>query len=379
MADSFGARLRQRREDQHIDLIAIAAQTKIKVSLLEALERDDVSHWPPGIFRRAYIRAYGHAIGLDPDAVAREFLDAHPEPAEVVTTEALAAAVEGPRRGGAPTRLSYLVGSAIGSLSRLRRSPSTEHVEQLVGSDGGWVDLSSKPAPRSPAAPRSFSATASEPVAAPVPQPAPAVAPVAEPGPIRQTDVVIPDAGPVEGQGSTDPDLLAVAQLCTELGRVESPDEIRPLLQEAARILDAPGLILWLWDATAAGLRPALAYGYSDKVLVQVPTVGRDADNATAAAFRSAQPCVMKGDDRTSGALVVPLLARGGCTGVLAIELPNGTEQSVSVRAVATIIGALLAQLTGPSEASDVPIEPEVADPAAGDATASMRRTAGQR
>src|SRR5687767_246058 len=52
MTDSFGARLRQRREQQDIALLTIAEQTKIKLSLLEALERDDVSQWPAGIFRR---------------------------------------------------------------------------------------------------------------------------------------------------------------------------------------------------------------------------------------------------------------------------------------------------------------------------------------
>src|SRR4026207_1877737 len=83
MSDSFGRRLRQRRERQEIALVTIAEQTKIKVSLLEALERDDVSHWPSGIFRRAFVRAYAHAIGLEPDAVLRDFLELYPDPAEV--------------------------------------------------------------------------------------------------------------------------------------------------------------------------------------------------------------------------------------------------------------------------------------------------------
>ena len=39
MRESFGARLRQRREAQAIALATIAEQTKIKLSLLEALER----------------------------------------------------------------------------------------------------------------------------------------------------------------------------------------------------------------------------------------------------------------------------------------------------------------------------------------------------
>src|SRR5918999_2329519 len=95
MTDSFGARLRQRREERQIDLIAISEQTKIKLALLEALERDDVSQWPSGIFRRAYIRAYAQMIGLDPDVVLREFLEVHPDPGDVyVATAAAAAAAE---------------------------------------------------------------------------------------------------------------------------------------------------------------------------------------------------------------------------------------------------------------------------------------------
>src|SRR6188472_1960534 len=121
MPDSFGARLRERREHQQVALSTITEQTKIKVSLLEALERDDVSHWPAGIFRRAFVRAYAHAIGLSPDAVLREFLEVHPDPIEeIATAAAIASAVDASRTNAAPpTRLRNLVGSAIGSLSRL--------------------------------------------------------------------------------------------------------------------------------------------------------------------------------------------------------------------------------------------------------------------
>src|SRR5690349_6563924 len=74
MAESFGARLRQQRERQLIALSTIADQTKINQSLLEGLEQDDVSYWPCGIFRRSFIRAYAQSIGLEPEAVVREFL-----------------------------------------------------------------------------------------------------------------------------------------------------------------------------------------------------------------------------------------------------------------------------------------------------------------
>jgi transcriptional regulator with XRE-family HTH domain len=82
MTDTLGARLRHVRERQHVALKDIAAATKIQASLFEGLERDDVSRWPCGIFRRAFIRAYANAIGLDPDSVCREFLACHPDPHE---------------------------------------------------------------------------------------------------------------------------------------------------------------------------------------------------------------------------------------------------------------------------------------------------------
>lgn len=79
MTDSFGARLRQQREQKQLTLAEIAATTKINVALFRGLENGDVSRWPSGIFRRSFIRAYAEAIGLDPDSVCREFLERFPD------------------------------------------------------------------------------------------------------------------------------------------------------------------------------------------------------------------------------------------------------------------------------------------------------------
>jgi len=78
----FGGRLRLERERRRVTLASIAADTKISLSLLQGLERDDLSRWPSGIFRRAFIRAYAQAVGLDADVVAREFLERFRDPAE---------------------------------------------------------------------------------------------------------------------------------------------------------------------------------------------------------------------------------------------------------------------------------------------------------
>lgn len=90
---SFGSRLRHERERRQIALKSIAESTKIGIALLEGLERDDVSRWPSGIFRKSFIRSYAAAIGLDPEPVVREFVERYPDPLEVD----IAAPLAGPR------------------------------------------------------------------------------------------------------------------------------------------------------------------------------------------------------------------------------------------------------------------------------------------
>ncbi|MBS1818226.1 MAG: helix-turn-helix domain-containing protein [Acidobacteria bacterium] len=91
MRETFGARLRRARERRDVSLADIAAHTKINPALFEGLERDDVSRWPAGIFRRSFMRAYAEAVGLDADAVVREFLERFPDPESGAPTPAAGA------------------------------------------------------------------------------------------------------------------------------------------------------------------------------------------------------------------------------------------------------------------------------------------------
>jgi cytoskeletal protein RodZ len=81
--DSLGSRLRRERERRQIALKSIAESTKIGIPLLEGLERDDVSRWPSGIFRKSFVRSYAMAVGLDPETIVREFVERYPDPLEV--------------------------------------------------------------------------------------------------------------------------------------------------------------------------------------------------------------------------------------------------------------------------------------------------------
>ena len=74
----FGSRLREARERRGITLRQIANATKISVGVLEALERNDISRLPGGIFGRAFVRSYAVEVGLDPEATIQDFIAAFP-------------------------------------------------------------------------------------------------------------------------------------------------------------------------------------------------------------------------------------------------------------------------------------------------------------
>src|SRR6266513_2894348 len=73
--DDFGGKLRQARERRGISLRQIASSTKIAAAALDALEKNDISKLPGGIFSRAFVRSYAVEVGLDPDETVKEFLD----------------------------------------------------------------------------------------------------------------------------------------------------------------------------------------------------------------------------------------------------------------------------------------------------------------
>jgi transcriptional regulator with XRE-family HTH domain len=282
MVTGFGARLRAEREERQISLRAVADETKIKVSLLEGLEADDLSYWPQGLFRRAYVRAYARAIGLDPEPIVREFVEKYPEPVEIDPDDAAPSA-----RG--------LLSSPLATVSSfLRRGP--RHTP-------------------APPAPRAAVDTAS--IAADVTR-------------------------------SPEPDFLAMSDLCTRIARLPDRRGLPPLLDEAARLLDAIGLVVWSWDPRAAALIAELATGYTDDAIAVFPAVPADAPNAVATAFRSRQGCVVPGDAGLTGAVAVPLLAPAGCIGVLAIELRSRCEHVELVRAFVAILAAQVVGLVGP-------------------------------
>lgn len=115
-AVDFGSFLRQAREKRGISLQQVSATTKISARVLEALERNDPSKLPGGIFSRAFVRSYAREVGLDPEGTVEQFIEAFPALASAdempaITTSDDAENFESRRK--AATTIVQLVGVSL--------------------------------------------------------------------------------------------------------------------------------------------------------------------------------------------------------------------------------------------------------------------------
>ena len=161
-------------------------------------------------------------------------------------------------------------------------------------------------------------------------------------------------AAPVDAPRTSVPGLKIAASLCTEFGQVRELSDITKLLARAADALEASGLVVWLGDSRGGDLRPLLAHGYQPELLARMPAIPRSADNAAAAAYRTASfQIVLARPGKAEGALVAPLLGPDGCIGALTAEIKGGAESADSVQALATIVAAQLAGVLGAAAQAD--------------------------
>jgi transcriptional regulator with XRE-family HTH domain len=71
--ERFGPNLRRIREQRGISLEELADRTNVEVEVWAAMERNDFSRWPRGIFARAFVREYARAIGVDAESAVDDF------------------------------------------------------------------------------------------------------------------------------------------------------------------------------------------------------------------------------------------------------------------------------------------------------------------
>ena len=175
----------------------------------------------------------------------------------------------------------------------------------------------------------------------PVKPSVPAAAPVA----------ATPVPAPVQPSAAA-PRLVDAAELCVDLARVMDGRDLPALLERAAVLLEARGVVIWRADLASALLQPSVTHGYADKVVARLGALPIDGDNVTSLAFRSLRPQAVGGGAGTAGAIAVPLVTSSGCVGVLAAETRQGKPGS-EVLSLARIIAAQFSTMIAPL--SDAP------------------------
>ena len=205
----------------------------------------------------------------------------------------------------------------------------------------------STPAVEALEAPRAVEA---EPTPQRLPQPEPMLEPEVTWGPSDETPVPVLASlteGTLEAAPATT-DFAGIASLCVDLARVVDTRALPSLLDRTASLLDASGIILWIADPDGRELNPIFAQGYPQQLVNRLGTIPRDAENATAAAFRTSLLQTVMADEISGGAIAAPLVTPGGCVGVMAAEVRNDSERQDAKLAAATIVAAQLATLVGP-------------------------------
>jgi hypothetical protein len=167
-----------------------------------------------------------------------------------------------------------------------------------------------------------------------------------EAGPSLADITRVPAPEPVDSATPTATvDLTAAADLCTALSRVVTSAALPDMLARAAALIDAPGVIVWMGSGDE--LFAGMSHGYDPHSIRRLGAIPRDADNATAEAWRTGELRTVAGDMVANGAIVAPMFGPDSCVGVLAAEVRHGREQDSSTQAVAMMIAAQLATVIG--------------------------------
>lgn len=181
--EPFGKLLLDARAARGMTLDEVSAATKIPVSKLQAIERDDIESLPGGIFTRGFVRSYAETVGLDPQETLTEFEARFPDESSVAT---LHATIEG-RANEEFVR-------------RQRRAKNVVWLALLAVPLVLWVLSALIPGDAEPPAPEGVVAAGAEPATGTGSEPPPPPQPAEEPAPPPPVESPLrPDPAPAEG------------------------------------------------------------------------------------------------------------------------------------------------------------------------------------
>jgi cytoskeletal protein RodZ len=74
---TIGGTLAKAREEAGLTVPQVAGRTRIRETVIHAIERDDFSMCGGNFYARGHIRSIGRSIGIDPEPLVQEYDDAH--------------------------------------------------------------------------------------------------------------------------------------------------------------------------------------------------------------------------------------------------------------------------------------------------------------
>jgi hypothetical protein len=356
--DFWAAKVAERLDSARKSLTALAAEAvsteaKSAVSTTRSM-LDDFAK----IDRRAmdYVRANQRLLASDLIfADGLELTDAvlasleHARSAELAAT---AATVDTLRRRQIFALVAGAAAAVLAVLLLLRRAQPEPIRGALFERTSTRAGESLRPAAASTAANEGWSPPRRAKTESVPPAPPPTL-PIEAPAAEAASSAPLVDHEPPAIQAAADEptDFGGVAALCSDLARVVDTRALPSLLERAASLLDASGIVLWIADPDGRELIPIFAQGYPPQLVTRLGTIPSDAENATAAAFRTSLLQTVRTDEISAGAIAAPLVTPGGCVGVMAAEVRHEGEQQNAKLAAATIVAAQLATLVGPPSA----------------------------
>jgi hypothetical protein len=145
-------------------------------------------------------------------------------------------------------------------------------------------------------------------------------------------------------------DLIPAAELCADIARADDGQTLAALLDRAAGVIGAAGIVVWL-DGGDSELVPGLVHGYGPHARGLLGTLPLAEENITTRAWHSGLLQWVDGEAGSRGAIAAPMFQGVRRTGVLAVELREGAKAAALPRALTGILAAQFATAVSPQAA----------------------------
>lgn len=176
----------------------------------------------------------------------------------------------------------------------------------------------------------------------------------------REETEPVADAPEPESDEQTQVDISAVARLCMEIARVETPSTLERLLKRASHVFGASRVTLWI--GAGDELFPIVTHAADSAGSSTPEPLPRTAEHPAARAWRLAELQIAPEREESGGSILAPMIGPAGCTGVLAVDV-GSLKGDALLRAAVVMIAAQLSTVVGET--------PRAATPAAVSASAT--------